>query len=57
VLFVWSPTGYSIRELEGEPPAVGQSVEDGDRTLVVTTIGSSPLPGDTRPCVFSMGGI
>ena len=29
VLFVWSPTGYSIRELEGEPPAVGQEVEDG----------------------------
>jgi hypothetical protein len=55
VLFVWSPTGYSIRELEGEPPAVGQEVEDGDRTLVVTTVGSSPLPGDTRPAVFSMG--
>ena len=55
MLFVWSPTGYSIRELEGEPPRVGQEVEDGDRKLVVTTVGSSPLPGDTRPCVFSMG--
>jgi hypothetical protein len=55
VLFVGSPTGYSIRELEGEPPRVGQEVEDGDRKLVVTSVGSSPLPGDTRSCVFSIG--
>jgi hypothetical protein len=55
VLFLWSPTGYTIRELEGDPPQVGQEVEDGDRTLVVTKVGSSPLPGDTRPCVYSLG--
>jgi hypothetical protein len=55
LLFVWSPSGYTLRELEGEPPPVGEELEDGDRLLVVTKIGASPLPGDTRPCVFSIG--
>jgi len=55
VLFVWSPTGYTLRELEGEPPSVGHEFEDGDRTLVVTKIGASPLPDDRRPCAFSVG--
>jgi hypothetical protein len=52
VLFVWSPTGYSLRERNGEPPQIGEEVEDG---LVVTKIGASPIPGDTRPCAYSMG--
>jgi hypothetical protein len=55
LLFVWSPTGYSLREQQGEPPAVGTELEDGDRLLVVNKIGASPLPGDTRQCVFSVG--
>jgi hypothetical protein len=55
VLFVWSPSGYSLRELDGEPPQVGHEFEDGDRKLVVNKIGVSPLPGDTRACVFSVG--
>lgn len=25
VLFVWSPTGYTLRELDGDPPQVGTS--------------------------------
>jgi hypothetical protein len=54
-LFVWSPSGYSLRELEGEPPPVGHEFEEGDRTLVVTKVGASPFPADTRPCVFSIG--
>jgi hypothetical protein len=54
-LFVWSPTGYSLRELAGEPPPVGHEFEEGDRTLVVTKVGPSPFPADTRPCVFSIG--
>ena len=29
LLFVWSPTGYSLRELEGDPPPVGHEFEDG----------------------------
>ena len=55
VLFVWSPAGYTLRELDGDPPQLGQELEDGDRTLVVNKIGASPLPGDTRACVYSVG--
>ena len=52
VLFVWSPSGYTLRERDGEPPRVGDEVEDG---LVITKLGPSPIPGDTRLCAFSMG--
>jgi len=52
LLFVWSPSGYTLREQEGEVPRVGDEVEDG---LVITKLGPSPVPGDTRPCAFSMG--
>ena len=55
LLFVWSPSGYTLRARDGEPPRVGDEVEDGDRKLVVTKLGPSPMPGDTRPCVYSMG--
>ncbi len=55
VLFVWTPTGYELREREGEPPPVGAEVEENGRTLVVTKIGASPLPGDRRKCVFTQG--
>jgi len=55
LLFVWSPGGYTLREVEGEPPVVGHEFEDGERTLVVSKIGASPLPGDSRRCAFSVG--
>jgi len=55
VLFVWSPTGYTLRESDGEPPPVGQELEDDGRALVVTKIGVSPLPGDDRPCAYTVG--
>jgi hypothetical protein len=55
LLFVWSPAGYTLRELEGEPPQVGDRFEEGDLKLVVNKIGASPLPGDARACVFSVG--
>jgi hypothetical protein len=55
LLFVWSPTGYTLRELAGEPPRVGDEIEDGARSLVVSKVGLSPLPGDTRVCIYSMG--
>jgi hypothetical protein len=55
LVFVWSPSGYSLREREGEPPKVGEDVEVDDRRLRVTKVGVSPLPGDQRPCVFSDG--
>ena len=52
LLFVWSPTGYSLRDRDGEVPHVGDEVEEG---LVVTKVGPSPVPGDTRLCAYSMG--
>jgi hypothetical protein len=55
VLFLWSPNGYTLREAHGEPPPVGHEFEEGGRMVVVTKIGASPLPGDTRPCAYSVG--
>jgi hypothetical protein len=55
LLFVWSPAGYTLREEPGELPAVGLEFEEGDLKLVVSKIGASPLPGDRRPCAFTVG--
>jgi hypothetical protein len=55
ILFLWSPNGYTLRETAGDPPPVGLEFEDGGRTLVITKIGASPLPGDLRPCAYSVG--
>ena len=55
LLFAWSPGGYLLRERDGDPPAVGTELEDEGRMLVVTKIGPSPLPGDSRPCAFANG--
>ena len=55
LLLVWSPTGYSLRELEGDPPAVGHEFEEGDRTLVVTKIGASPFPATRAPALSRSG--
>jgi len=53
VLFVWSANGWTLQEREGEAPAVGSTVQDGDRLLRVSKIGPSPLPGDRRRCAFT----
>jgi hypothetical protein len=52
LLFVWKPSGYELREAEGEVPAVGAEVEQDDTKLRVTKIAPSPLPGDSRPCAY-----
>jgi hypothetical protein len=53
LLYIWTPTGYRLEEREGEPPAVGQMVELGELgRQEVQKVGSSPLPGDARPCAF-----
>jgi hypothetical protein len=53
LLFLWSPQGYVLREQDGDPPDVGATVQDGDRTFRVSKVGPSPLPGDRRPCAFT----
>lgn len=55
LLFVWSPEGYQLRERDGELPGIGAEVHDDGRALQVTKIGPSPLPGDSRPCVYTLG--
>jgi hypothetical protein len=55
LLFVWSPAGYTLRELDGDLPQVGQELDEGGNTIVISKIGASPLPGDPRPCAYSFG--
>jgi hypothetical protein len=55
LLFVWKPSGYEIRDGEGELPAVGSEVEEDGKTMRVTKVGASPLPGDDRPCAYLQG--
>jgi hypothetical protein len=52
LLFVWKPSGYELREAEGDVPSVGAEVEQDDQKLFVTKVAPSPLPGDDRPCVY-----
>jgi len=55
LLFLWSPSGYTLRELPGDPPPVGHVFEESGRSLLVSKVGPSPLPGDPRLCAFSVG--
>jgi hypothetical protein len=55
LLFAWAPTGYELREQEGELPKVGDVVELDGRRVSITKIGVSPFPGDNRPCAYSTG--
>ncbi len=52
LLFVSKPTGYELREREGEPPEVGAVVEEDDGRFRVTKVAPSPLPGNTRRCAY-----
>jgi hypothetical protein len=53
LLFVWKPTGYEIRERDGDLPAVGAVLEEEeDGRMLVTRVGPSPLPGDERRCAY-----
>jgi hypothetical protein len=52
LVFVWKPSGYELREREGDPPAVGAEVEEDETRMTVTKVASSPLPDDGRRCVY-----
>ena len=52
LLFIWKPSGYELREAEGEVPAVGSEVEADNEKLRVSKIAPSPLPNDDRPCAY-----
>jgi hypothetical protein len=50
--FVWTANGYELREREGEPPGVGEQVEEDETSLTVIKVAPSPLPGDARRCAY-----
>jgi hypothetical protein len=52
VLFVWSPSGYELREAQGDAPQIGAEVEQDGTKFRVTKLGPSPLPGDPRLCAY-----
>jgi hypothetical protein len=52
LLFVWRPSGYELREREGDPPAVGEEIEEEATRMTVTKVAPSPLPGDDRRCAY-----
>ena len=52
LVFVWKPTGYELRERDGDPPSVGSQVEIDQGRQTVLKIAPSPLPGDPRPCAY-----
>ena len=52
LLFVSKSSGYELVEREGDPPGSGEAIEVGETTFTVVKIGTSPLPGDSRPCAY-----
>lgn len=53
LLFVSKPTGYELMAREGDPPAVGSTLElDGAGSYFVSRLGPSPLPSDKRPTAY-----
>jgi hypothetical protein len=54
LLFVSTPRGYALVELEGPPPALGQDIEVPEQTgsFLVAKLGPSPLPNDPRICAY-----
>ena len=52
LVFISKPSGYELRERQGDVPGVGQEIDEDGMRLRVLKIGPSPLPGDRRRCVY-----
>lgn len=54
LVFVPAPSGYRLVERTGSAPTPGDVLEldQGEGRYVVSRVIRSPLPGDTRPCVY-----
>ena len=52
VLFISKPSGYELREGDGEPPPIGSALELDEARYFVSKLGTSPLPQDRRPCAY-----
>jgi hypothetical protein len=52
LVFISKPTGYELRERQGDLPGVGQEIDEDETRLRVSKIGPSPLPGDRHRCAY-----
>jgi hypothetical protein len=52
LVFLWRPSGYELVEREGDPPSVGDVVDENGAQMTVTKVVASPLPGDSRRCAY-----
>jgi len=52
LVFIVKPSGYELHEREGDPPQVGEQIEDGEQRYWVSKVAASPLPGDGRRCAY-----
>jgi hypothetical protein len=52
LLFISKPTGYELRERQGDLPGVGEEIQEDAARMRVSKIGPSPLPGDRRRCAY-----
>jgi hypothetical protein len=52
LVFISKPSGYELRERQGDLPGIGQEIDEDGTRLRVSKIGPSPFPGDRRRCVF-----
>jgi hypothetical protein len=52
LIFVSKPTGYELRERDGDLPQLGAVLDEEEGRMMVTRIGPSPLPGDDRRCAY-----
>ena len=52
LLFVPSPQGYRLEERTGLAPERDDRVDVDGAQYVVSRIGASPLPLDSRPCAY-----
>jgi hypothetical protein len=52
LVFLGRPSGYELRERDGEPPSVGDELEEDGTRMSVVKVATSPLPGDGRRCAY-----
>jgi hypothetical protein len=53
LLFVWSSSGWTLQQRDGDVQPVGSTVEANETLLRISKIGPSPLPGDRRLCAYT----
>ena len=52
LVFLGRASGYELVERDGDPPQVGDVIDGDGRQVTVTKVVGSPLPGDSRRCVY-----